>query len=105
MLVAFKDFKKEDLIAKKAFVDFSKQGKISAMMGCNNIGYNCIIKENNSLTFSKGMATEMYCDDMKLEKEFTKTIELMTSYSIAGQKLTLTSKSGITMVFVAQDWD
>lgn len=105
MLVAFKDFKKEDLVAKKAFVDFTETNRISAMMGCNNIGYDCIIKENNSLTFSNGMATEMYCDDMRLEKEFTKTIGLMNSYSVVGHKLTLTSKNGITMVFVAQDWD
>jgi heat shock protein HslJ len=103
MLVEFMDFKKEDLVAKKAFVDFTQVDRISAMMGCNNIGYDYVIKENKVITFSKGIATQMYCDDMKLENEFTKTIELMSSYVIVDQKLTLTSNNGIKMVFVAQD--
>jgi len=103
MLVEFMDFRKEDLIAKKAFVDFTQVDRISAMMGCNDIGYDCVIKDNNALTFSKGIATQMYCDEMKLENEFTRVIELMSSFVIVGQKLTLTSNNGIKMVFVAQD--
>lgn len=103
MLVEFMDFRKEDLIAKKAFVDFTQVDRISAMMGCNDIGYNCVIKDNNAVTFSKGIATQMYCDDMKLENEFTRVIELMSSFVIVGQKLTLTSNNGIKMVFVSQD--
>lgn len=106
MLVEFKDYKKEFFVEKKAFLDMTNSERATSKMGCNNLSFSYLIKDGKSIQFSQGIATRMYCqDNMKLENDFLESITSMTSFSVLGHKLTLTSKAGQKMVFVAQDWD
>lgn len=105
MLVEFSSFDKEYLIKKGAFLDLTQDQNASSKMGCNQMSFPFQVKNNTEITFSAGMATKMYCDDMKLEDAFSKAITSIKTYSIEGHKLTLKTENGSTMSFVAQDWD
>jgi heat shock protein HslJ len=73
-------------------------------MGCNNLSFGYIIG-NDTITFSKGIATRMFCQDMSLENDFTKDISLFNKFRVDGHKLILTSNEGEKIEFIAQDWD
>ncbi|WP_298140805.1 META domain-containing protein [Flavobacterium sp.] len=104
MLVSFKNYTKDDLVKKNAFLDLTNSERASAKMGCNNLSFGYKISENTT-TFSQGIATRMYCQDMNLENDFSKEITTITNFKVEGHKLTLTSSKGEKMEFVAQDWD
>jgi heat shock protein HslJ len=104
MLVEFKDYKKDFLVEKKAFLDMKDNAIATSKMGCNNLSFHYKIK-NSNIEFNNGITTEMACLDMKLEDDFLKSITTMSLFSIDAHILTLISKEGQKMVFVAQDWD
>lgn len=105
MLVQFSSFDKDYLTKKQAYLDLTQEQNASSKMGCNQMSFPYEVKKETEIHFSDGMATKMYCDDMKLETEFSKSITTVKSYSIDGHKLTLKTENGSTMSFVAQDWD
>lgn len=105
MLVEFNAFTKEYLVAKKAYLDLTQPDRASSKMGCNQLSFPITVSKESQIAFSNGISTKMYCDDMKLEDSFSKAITTMTKYSVDNHKLTLTSKNGVKMVFVAEDWD
>ena len=51
------------------------------------------------------MATEMYCENNTLEKDFLRAIERKMKYKIDGNFLILTNSKNEVLKFVAQDWD
>lgn len=104
MLVAFKNYAKEDLIAKNAFLDLSDQARATSKMGCNNLSFGYAINGNN-ISFSQGMSTRMFCENMNLENDFSTDLIQMTQLSIQGHQLTLSGKGKEKMVFIAEDWD
>jgi heat shock protein HslJ len=104
MLVEFKNYSKEYLIKKEAFLDL-KTNRAVSKMGCNNISYEFELKNNSEITFTKGIATQMACTEMQLEDDFMKILNSITNYKIIGHQLTLSNKNGDKMVFIAQDWD
>ena len=105
MLTEFKTFSKEYFINQQAFLDLTNEKTAASKMGCNNLSFPYVIKNNSQISFSDGIATEMFCQDMQLENQFSKAIVQSFTYSIEGHKLTLTSKNGEKIVFIAQDWD
>lgn len=104
MLVNFKNYSKESLIKKSAFLDLTNSENASAKMGCNNLSFAYKVKED-TISFSEGIATRMFCEDMSLENDFYKEISSINNYKIEGHKLLLTSSKGEKMEFIAQDWD
>ena len=104
MLVSFKNYTKEELMLKNACLDLTNSERAAAKMGCNNLSF-AIKVENDQIHFSQGIATRMYCEDMKLENDFSKEITTITNYKVEGHKLTLTTSNKAKMEFVAQDWD
>ena len=104
MLTEFKSFTKSYLIEKKASLNLSAKDA-SASMGCNMMSFPFKILDNSTIKFSSGIATQMHCEDMTLEREFSETIIEITSYKLQGQQLILSNKNGDKMVFIAQDWD
>jgi len=104
MLVSYKNYSKEDLVKKNAFVDLTNSERASAKMGCNNLSFGYKISEN-TITFSQGISTKMYCQEMNLENDFSKDISSFNKFTIEGHKLILSSTNGEKMEFVAQDWD
>lgn len=107
MLVEFQGFTKEELIQKKAYLDLTHLEKGGgAKMGCNSIFFSVKLKNNHRIHFSGVGSTMMYCDgNMKLEENFGKLLPTITKYQVKGHFLTLKSKNGQTMKFVAEDWD
>ena len=104
MLVTFKEYDKDYFIKKNCFLDMTNKEIASSKMGCNNLSFN--YKTNGSkVSFTNGITTEMACEDMKLEYDFSKSILEMSSFSINAHQLLLTSPNGVKMIFVAQDWD
>ncbi|WP_298119517.1 META domain-containing protein [Flavobacterium sp.] len=104
MLVSFKNYTKEDLVKKNAFLNLNNSKRALAKMGCNNLSFGYKISEN-TITFSQGISTKMYCQGFNLEIDFCNEITSILTYKIEGHKLTLTSSKGEKMEFVAQDWD
>lgn len=105
MLVGFNSFQKDDLIKKQAYLDLTKPESASSKMGCNQMSFPYEVKTETEITFSNGIATKMYCEDMKLENEFSKEITSVKTYLVEGHKLTLTTQNGAKITFIAQDWD
>lgn len=105
MLVEFSSFDKNYLTKKGAFLDLTQDQNASSKMGCNQMSFPFQVKNDAEITFSAGMATKMYCEDMRLEDAFSKAITTVKTYSIEGHKLILKADDGSTMLFVAQDWD
>lgn len=106
MLVEFKDYKKDFLVEKNAFLNLTEVGRASSKMGCNSLSFSYSIKEDTIIEFSQGIATKMFChDSMQLEDDFLKTIQKIKNFKVEGDFLTLTSSNGEKMVFIAQDWD
>lgn len=107
ILVEFQGFTKEELIEKKAYLDLTHLEKGGgAKMGCNSIFFSVKLKNNHRINFSGVGSTIMYCDgNMKLEENFEKLLPTITKYQVKGHFLTLKSKNGQTMKFVAEDWD
>lgn len=105
MLLSFKNFSKEELIRKVAFLDFTNKEYVTASMGCNNLSATYSIKSTAKIDYLQWIRTEMACEDMKLEDEFSKVIQDFTTYKIVGHNLTLYNFKNEKLIFVAQDWD
>ena len=105
MLTEFKNFEKQFLVDSKAQLNLTNSENATASMGCNSISSKYEIKSYSEITFSNGMRTEMACGEMKLEDNFLEILPKINSFKIEEHKLTLSTKSGIKMVFVVQDWD
>lgn len=105
MLIQFKDYKKEYLVAKKASITISKDKSVSIYMGCNNGGGKIEQKGDNKFHFLNTFSTEMACEDMKLESDMFMTLASVETYKLEGHFLFLFTKSGETIKFIAADWD
>ena len=110
MLVEFQDFSKDLMIKNKAKLDLSKttnsDKQFTANMGCNGMFGQATFKANGTVAFSKMGSTMMFCsENMNLETEFVKILPAITMYKVEGHRLTLSNKNGVTLKFVAADWD
>lgn len=105
MLIEFNDFKKEKLIEKECFIDFRNKENARAEMGCNGLGFEYSIKENNKISFSQITTTYIFCEDNAIESDFLKVVHLIDSYKIEGHKLYLKTNSNQELIFIAEDWD
>lgn len=105
MLVQFNDFQKEELTAKKCFLDLTDEANASANMGCNSIGFVYTIEGESAIMFKEARTTHMYCEDHAIESQFLKVSQSITSYKIEGHKLYLKTNSNKELIFVAEDWD
>ena len=104
MLIEFKGFEKPEFSAKNASIYFHENNSASAKMGCNNIGLQYETNgEKMKITLDK--ITFMHCEDMKLEREFSKAIKETSHFKIEGHKLYLYLKNGDKIVFVETAWD
>lgn len=105
MMIEFQNYKKEELISKKASLDLSSQ-QFSAHMGCNVIRFQIEAKDNSKINFSKINKTKIFCQDgQELENRFVNILPKIENYTIEGHFLTLTNSKGDKMKFVASDWD
>ena len=104
MLVSYKNYTKDDLIKKEAFLDMTNKERASSKMGCNSMSFGYSVT-GNAITFTQGMGTKMFCQDMNLENDFLNDLPKMITIVIEGHKMTLNGKDNEKMEFIAQDWD
>ncbi|HBD25984.1 MAG TPA: hypothetical protein DC020_04060 [Flavobacterium sp.] len=104
MLVSYKNYTKDDLIKKEAFLDMTNKERASSKMGCNSMSFGYSVT-GNAITFTQGMGTKMFCQDMNLETDFLNDLPKMITIVIEGHKMTLNGKDNEKMEFIAQDWD
>ena len=67
----------------------SGEKRYSAVTGCNGIGGEYKLEKDNKLTFSRGMSTQMWCENMDVERGLGKIIPLIKSYEIQNDRLEL----------------
>lgn len=68
---------------------FTKNARVSANGGCNNMMGNYELGVGNRIRFSKMAATLMACPDMSIEAELGKVFETTDSYSLKDKTLSL----------------
>lgn len=105
MLIEFKDFQKQQLIAKNCFLDLTNTSNANAYMGCNTLGFVYTYDNKGKFEFKESRTTHMYCEDHAIESQFLNEVNSISSYKIEGHKLFLTTKSNEKLIFVAEDWD
>lgn len=75
---------------KTPFIELLDEDKrFSASAGCNGLGGTFTIANNGQIKFTQGMSTMMFCDNMEIETEFKKVLELADNYTINGNTLSL----------------
>lgn len=110
MLVSFERFPKSELIKNRAEINLTgknKGNKIqgTAVMGCSQIFFTAIFKNNGEVNISELGSAKMACENMDLETAFMKKFENMKRYKIEGHRLTLSDDEDHEMSFIAADWD
>lgn len=76
----------------------SSENKFMGYGGCNAIS-GTIFYEKDLLRFTKVIATEMACGAGNKENQLIKALQSITTYSIGGNRLTLSNPSGKLLVF------
>lgn len=90
---------------QKAYIELKE--KMSGHGGCNRIGGNYEVKDNN-LKFGPIMATRMACIGVgdEIERQFMEVLGKTEKYEINGHFLYLKDKDGKSLAeLVAADWD
>lgn len=106
MMVSFKNYKKNDLIKAKAYVQFENAKMLNGYMGCNQLSFQIKFIQKNKIAFGEGISPQMYCQDfMNLEGDFVKDLAKMKWWKVEGHYLTLSDGKGKSMKFIAADWD
>ncbi|MFD3165420.1 META domain-containing protein [Herpetosiphon sp. NSE202] len=81
-------------------LSFEADGRASGHSGCNGYGGDARI-DGDRLTLGPIMSTKMACADPELQQQETtlfEALEKVTSYKMAGDKLSLLDDSGTVMV-------
>jgi len=73
-----------------------KNGSISGNAGCNNYGATFNVS-GNSITFSLGMVTKMYCTNMPIEKAYFDCLAKAKTYELA-DKLTFYDANNVELM-------
>src|SRR5690606_5621178 len=55
--------------------------RYSASAGCNGLGGTYTLSGNGRIRFTQGMSTMMACENMEVETEFKKVLELADNYT------------------------
>src|SRR5690606_36205930 len=63
--------------------------RYSASAGCNGLGGIYTLSDNGRIKFTQGMSTMMACENMEVETEFKKVLELVDNYTANGNVLSL----------------
>ncbi len=77
----------------------SKDGKFNAYMGCNSFSGSYFMKTSSSVSFSNTISTMMICDNMDLERAFSKMLGSgsVEFYAIKENVLQLTNDNKQTL--------
>jgi len=74
---------------EKFNIQFFEKNRFSAFAGCNNMGGEYEISQENKIKFSKVISTMMACDDMKTEQELASVLEMVDNFVTNGNTLSL----------------
>lgn len=84
-------------------ITFTEDGKIEGNVGCNGFGGDYTV-EGNTITFGAIVSTLMFCEGPVGDQETT-TLNVLVetvSYTLEGDKLTITSSDGSTVIVLSR---
>lgn len=86
---------------KENYLTFSSSdGRFSAYGGCNQMGGAYVLNKENGIKFSKMISTQMACEDMTIESQFSEILPAADRYAISGNQLSLSKgKMGVVAKF------
>jgi heat shock protein HslJ len=106
MLIELEDFAKNELMRNNANLDLTNKNHYIAHLGCNEIKMKVEIKNSTRISFSEISRPQKFCENsMKLEESFLSIAPKINQYKVKGHFLSLTTKQGEKIKFVAADWD
>lgn len=79
-----------DAQRKEPHIIFKNDQKVIGNGGCNGFGGTFELLPLNRLKLSQVVATEMACNDMNIESEFFSVLQMVDSFTVDGDDLTLT---------------
>lgn len=84
---------------KKPYLAFiEEEGRYHASTGCNGINGTYVLGEaNGDITFSNGISTRMFCQNMEIENGMTEILGQAKSYEIKDKQLSLTDSTGAVL--------
>ncbi|NGM66735.1 META domain-containing protein [Sphingobacterium sp. SGR-19] len=74
---------------QKPHLIFHEDSKVSGNAGCNGMGGNLELKENNGITVTDISATQMACPNLDVETRFIEALRQAQHYDVEGDVLTL----------------
>src|SRR5690606_9305939 len=75
---------------KEPFISlYTKDNRYSASGGCNGLGGEFTLQEHGRVKFTSGMSTMMACENMEIENELKRVLEMADNYSLSGDDLSL----------------
>lgn len=84
------------------FLEFNRTNKVSGFAGCNSLGGEYVLGEDQRIRFADLITTHRYCDQAELEGQVLEMLNAVTHYSIQAQTLILKSSSGVLVAEYAQ---
>ena len=66
-----------------------ENGQLSGSLGCNHLGGTFTLDEGSGIRISALMTTKMACPEQGLEYQFSRVLELVDTWSLAGESLVL----------------
>ena len=81
-------------------IEFTSDGKLNGNVGCNSFGGDYKVNGKN-LTFGPVMSTMMFCEGVSNQEMATIAVfQKSATFVLAGDKLTITSNDGISMIML-----
>lgn len=89
-----------EMTDEASLVFLEEESRVAGSNGCNRIGGFYTLGDNNALSFSQLMNTQMACPPNDIEGPFMDVMQSTEAYSISGNTLTLTSSMSETPLAV-----
>lgn len=79
----------DETFPQKPHIIFHEDNKVVGNGGCNGMGGNVELKDNNGIVISDIAATQMACPNLEVETQFIEALRATQHYQIDGDILTL----------------
>ncbi|HCY00908.1 MAG TPA: heat-shock protein [Bacteroidales bacterium] len=81
-------------IEKPIYLELTDDNKVGGFMGCNRLGGDYTIENDNQIRFSNLITTRMACSELVLETQVLKMLNTVDNFTIDNEKLMLSIGSG-----------
>jgi len=84
------------------FLQLNKDDKASVYAGCNKLFANYELYSGSHIRFRGIASTRMACQDMKTELVLIQVLQVVDSYTLKGEKMTLNKAGTVLARFVSE---